>query len=218
MTILWTLDGDKTSWATWAESMVDAPVSVLVESFIPSRAAQTGSLALDIGCGTGRAFFPLTRAGYRVIGLDPTAAAVGISRQKAFGTGVEAALVQASGSHLPFPRKTASFVFAAGVLFHLSEAELRNALIEIDRVLQPGGEAVLHFLDIDDWRRSLALSIQSEDAPVPSFRAVVTCFCSEDEIRRLITGAGLKIVTMEMITSSGERGEQRNWFARYVPG
>jgi len=66
-------------------------------------------------------------------------------------------------------------------------------------------------LDADDWRRALAQEIRSEEAPWPAYRAVVTCFASEEAIRLWLEAAGLEIVSLEPRTSASEAGEQRNW-------
>jgi len=105
------------------------------------------------------------------------------------------------------------FVLAMGTLFHLSMIELAGALQEIRRVLRPDGEALLHFLDVQDWRRSLGKQIRPEQAPVPSYQAVVTCFCSRQAIQAWVEEAELELVSLELRTSTGEAGQQRNWLA-----
>ena len=99
------------------------------------------------------------------------------------------------------------------MLFHLGLAELICALQEIRRVLIPGGKAVLHFLDLEDWRHTLAGRIRPEQAPVPSYQAIVTCFCSRGKIQEWIAQAGLKLEILELKTSMIEAGQQRNWLA-----
>jgi hypothetical protein len=108
----------------------------------------------------------------------------------------------------------ATYVFAFGTLFHLGLVELTLALHEIRRVLRPEGEALLHFLDIEDWRRSLGKEIDPDQAPVPSFRAVVTCFCSRQVIEEWLEEVGLGLLSLELRTSASEAGQQRNWLAQ----
>jgi hypothetical protein len=87
------------------------------------------------------------------------------------------------------------------------------ALGEVRRVLEPDGKAVLHFLDIDDWRRSLAPQIPADQAPVPGHRAVITGFASGETVRHWIAAAGLELLSLKLRTTLGEAGEQRNWIA-----
>ena len=91
---------------------------------------------------------------------------------------------------------------------------MASALREIRRILEPDGKALLHFLDSEDWRRCLAPGVPPEKVPFPSYRAVVTCFCSKEAISDLIEEAGLKVEGIDLKTNKGERGEQRNWLAQ----
>ncbi len=126
---------------------------------------------------------------------------------------MQAFALQASAAQLPFQDGTISFVFAIGILFHLSQKEMASALLEIRRVLNIEGKAVVHFLDIDDWRRSIGNGIHPVEAPMPSYKAVVTCFCPGEKIRDWIEAAGLWLESLELETSTSQDGEQRNWLA-----
>ena len=216
MNTIWTIDGDETSWSGWAESMAQAPASTLVQDLIATHQASDQDWALDVGCGTGRAFIPLAEAGYRVVGIDPTAKGLQFARQRALQTKISAFPVQASAARLPLKSDSISFVFAIGTLFHLSHTELASALQEIGRVLQPDGEALLHFLDVEDWRRSIAEEIRPDQAPVHSYQAVVTCFCSRGAIQQWVDEAGLSLISLELRTTMTEAGQQRIWLARCV--
>jgi len=119
--------------------------------------------------------------------------------------------VQATANQLPIQSHTMRLILALGVLFHLGPAELDDALQEICRALDKEGRALLHFLDIDDWRRNLAESVNAEDLPSPSYHAIVTCFCSQDVVQNKINSSGLKIERRELKTSTDEQGERREW-------
>jgi ubiquinone/menaquinone biosynthesis C-methylase UbiE len=213
MKAIWTLDGDETSWSAWADNIALAPASPFMADTISRNKASSPGWALDIGCGTGRAFLPLTEAGYQVIGFDPTMKSIRFSQQRVNQLNISAYPVLASAAHIPLPNQTIAFAFAISCLFHLGLVELTNALQEIYRVLLLRGKAVLHFLDIEDWRHTLAKEIPPEQAPIPSYRAVVTCFCSQENIQEWIAQAGLQLITLELKISSSEAGEQRNWLA-----
>jgi SAM-dependent methyltransferase len=213
MKAIWTLDGDETSWASWAENIALAPApTFMLDLIAPIRHGQSG-WALDIGCGTGRAFLPLAEVGYHVLGIDPTMKGNRFSQERASQFKIPAFPILASAAQIPLPDQSISFVFAISSLFHLSPVELKNALQEIYRLLLPGGNAILHFLDLDDWRHTLAKEVQPEQAPFPSYRAVVTCFCSQERIREWINEAGLNLTKLELKTSSSDAGQQRNWLA-----
>ena len=211
MSIIWTVDGDKTSWAEWASRMAFSPSSNLANVLLSDFHSNSMSWALDLGCGTGRAFLPLYNNGFRVIGIDPILSSTKFSLERAKKENLLAVPVQATASQLPIQSHSVKLVIAIGVLFHLSPTELDDALQEIRRVLETDGKAVLHFLDIDDWRRNLAGSVSAGDLPTPSYHAVVTCFCSQNLIQAKINSACLKVEKSELRTSRDEQGERREW-------
>jgi len=211
MSIIWTVDGDKTSWAEWASRMASSPSSNLANTLLSDLHSACRAWALDLGCGTGRAFLPLYRNGFRIIGIDPIFSATKFSLQRANKENVLAVPVQATANQLPIQSHTMRLILALGVLFHLGPAELDDALQEICRALDKEGRALLHFLDIDDWRRNLAESVNAEDLPSPSYHAIVTCFCSQDVVQNKINSSGLKIERRELKTSTDEQGERREW-------
>jgi SAM-dependent methyltransferase len=162
MNAIWTLDGDDTSWSSWADDKKLAPSSPFIQDLIAANQASHQQWAIDIGCGTGRAFLPLVEAGYRVIGIDPIISGLRSCQQRVSQATISAYPVLASATHIPMHDQSVSFVFAVSILFHLSLPELMGALLEIYRVLLPDGKAILHFLDIEDWRHTLAKQIPPE--------------------------------------------------------
>ncbi len=211
MSIIWTVEGDKTSWAEWASRMTLSASSKLASFLVSDFHSSGNSWALDIGCGTGRAFVPLSRNGFKIIGIDPIRSATRISLERAKKEHLTALPVQATAIQLPIQSNCIKLVFALGILFHLTPAELGVALQEIFRVLDQEGVAVLHFLDIDDWRRSLAESVKTENLPLLSYHAIITCFCSPEIIQDKIKLSGLKIEKTKFRTSRDEQGERREW-------
>ncbi|NCP85824.1 MAG: hypothetical protein CO094_11040 [Anaerolineae bacterium CG_4_9_14_3_um_filter_57_17] len=98
-------------------------------------APQAGTRALDVGCGPG--LFPqLLTSRYRVqaIGLD---ADFGLLRSAP----AKFSATQADANFLPFSPAAFDFVTAANLIFLL--ADPRQALMEVYRVLRPGGALML---------------------------------------------------------------------------
>jgi SAM-dependent methyltransferase len=211
--VIWTLEQDAEAWTAWAEHMAEAVATPLMQDLIAAYKSSQRVWALDIGCGIGRAFLPLVEAGYRVIGIDPTTTCVQLSQQRAKRGQLNAYPILATAAQLPIQAASIDFIFAISCLFHLSLPELTSALQEIQRVLVPGGRVILHFLDLDDWRRSLARQIRPEQAPLPSYRAVVTCFCTQEKVQGWIDRAGLRLEKLELRTNTTDQGQQRNWLA-----
>jgi len=101
-----------------------------------------GGVAIDVGCGTGRALPPLRDAvgpAGAVIALDVTREMLHAARPAAAVAG--AALVLADARALPLRDGSADAIFAAGLVNHLPDTEA--GLRELARVIRPGGKLVL---------------------------------------------------------------------------
>jgi SAM-dependent methyltransferase len=98
-----------------------------------------GRLLLDIGCNWGRWSIAARRAGYRVVGIDPSFEAIVAAGRIARQLDVEAEYLVADARRLPFPDATFDVVFSYGVLQHFSKADVAIAVGEIARTLKPGG-------------------------------------------------------------------------------
>ena len=101
-----------------------------------------GGVAIDVGCGTGRALPPLREAvgpGGSVIAVDLTPEMLAAARPKSSAAG--AAVILADARALPFADAAADAIFAAGLVHHLPDTEA--GLRELARVTRPGGLLVL---------------------------------------------------------------------------
>jgi ubiquinone/menaquinone biosynthesis C-methylase UbiE len=108
---------------------------------------QRGHRVLDLGCGTGTLTI-LTRQMHPesvVVGLDGDPKVLEIARAKAKKAGVEIAFQEGMAFQLPYPDGTFDRVLCSLVLHHLTTENKQRALIEVHRVLRPGGE--LHVAD-----------------------------------------------------------------------
>ncbi len=103
---------------------------------------------LDIGCGTGRNL-PLYGPGVDVVGLDPCPHALRRAHRRA--PGVE--LMLGSAESLPFP--DASFDTVVSGLVFCSVGDPVKGLLEVRRVLRPGGQLrmIEHVRARWRWRR-----------------------------------------------------------------
>lgn len=109
---------------------------------VETAEARPGDLAIDVGCGTGRALPALAAAvgpAGRVLGLDVTPAMLEAARSA--GRDGCAALVLADARRLPLPDAAAGLVFAAGLVQHLPDPAA--GLAELARVTRPGGRLMI---------------------------------------------------------------------------
>ena len=99
-----------------------------------------GGVAVDVGCGTGRALPPLREAvgpEGSVIAVDLTPEMLATARPRSVAA--KAALILADARSLPFADASADAIFAAGLVNHLPDSGA--GLRELARVTRPGGAA-----------------------------------------------------------------------------
>ncbi len=110
---------------------------------------EPGGDVLDAPCGFGRHTVPLARAGYRVVGVDRSAALLAEAQRRA-GAERWPKLVRADYRELPFA--DASFDAAVNLftsLGYLGDEEDTKVLAAIRRVLRPEGKLVLETMHRD---------------------------------------------------------------------
>jgi SAM-dependent methyltransferase len=120
----------------------------------------SGLSVLDFGCGHGMAAVVLARLGARVTAIDLSPGYLAEVRLRAQANGVCVALVQADGTHLPFPDASFDRVWGNAVLHHL---DLHAAARELYRVLKPGGAAVF----CEPWGGNPLLAVARRSFPYP---------------------------------------------------
>jgi SAM-dependent methyltransferase len=182
-----------------------------------------GMTVLDLGCGTGedvRALAPLVGPAGQVHGVDSSRALVAEAHRR--GVPANAAIVAASAYALPFAAATFDAARAERVLQHLERPH--EALVELYRVLKPGGSLLV----IDhDWE---TLAVSGGDAAVTqrivaAFAASLASGTVGREHPALLHGAGfrelqvaegitglphdlaLTFVLLPAVTSARTRGE-----------
>src|SRR3954469_19732200 len=119
-------------------------------------ACPEGGELLDVPCGFGRHSVALARAGYRVTGVDRSAALLDEARRRAGGERWPK-WVTADYRELPFA--DASFDAAMNLfssLGYLGDEEDTRVLAEIRRVLRPGARLVVELLHRDRLVRGVA--------------------------------------------------------------
>ena len=101
----------------------------------------SGRDVLEAGCGIGTDGAQFARAGARYTGLDLSDTALTLARRRFDAEGLEAALLRASITELPFPDASFDLVYSNGVIHH--ERDTERAVAEFHRVLRPGGHAIV---------------------------------------------------------------------------
>lgn len=103
---------------------------------------------LDIGCGRGEVCFYVGVHGAQSVGLDYSAAAVGIAARalSKFPRAVQlrTLFLQGNSKSLPLATETFDVIFMLDIVEHLYPDELRVTLCEARRVLKKGGLLIIH--------------------------------------------------------------------------
>jgi SAM-dependent methyltransferase len=116
-------------------------------------AASATGLLCDLGCGPGHVAAYLHARGAEVVGIDLSDAMV----EQARLLHPDVQFVQADMRALPFADGALAGIVALYSLIHLAPTELPAALLELRRVLQPGGSLLIGFHSgeetrhLDEW-------------------------------------------------------------------
>ncbi len=117
-----------------------------------------GKTVLDVGCGTGLYSIRLAEAGADVTAVDISPKMIEIARSKAQDRGQYIWFDQADMAQLPYPNRTFDMVVSITALEFAGDQ--LQALMEMARVLRPGGKLVVGVLNNDspwaDARRERA--------------------------------------------------------------
>jgi ubiquinone/menaquinone biosynthesis C-methylase UbiE len=126
----------------------------------------SGLRVLDLGCGHGMASVVLARRGATVTACDLSPGYLREARARADANGVVVRLVAANAERLPFADGTFERVWGNAILHHLDVPE---AAAEIERVLRPGGVAVL----CEPWAGNRWLNWARRALPYPGKQRTV---------------------------------------------
>ena len=97
-------------------------------------------LLLDVGCGSGGSSIIFNQIGCIVHAIDISNSAIEAAKKKASQLGSDSInFVVGNFKKLPYESNMFDAVFAQGSLYYGSSVDFRDAVLEIYRVLRPGG-------------------------------------------------------------------------------
>jgi len=145
---------------------------------------------LDLGCGAGRHVIFFAREGSEVHGLDSSAEALRICRERLRAAGLRATLVHADMRRIPYPDGAFDAAIAIASIYHGTLEDMRRAIAELHRVLRPGGLALLEFKSKRSYRYGKGKEIEpgtfipdtGEDAGIPHH------YSDRGEVEKLLEG------------------------------
>jgi len=119
----------------WAEFNVDGDDV----AFFTELIADSGTPALDAGCGTGRVLVPLLGAGLDVDGSDPSNDMLQWCRERAEAAGFDVALFAQAMHELDLPRRYRTIIVAGAFGVGSNRTEDLEGLRRLYGHLEPGG-------------------------------------------------------------------------------
>lgn len=123
---------DDIRWVRTLKNMVPARMS-----WFEKHTDWAGKEILDLGCAGGFMAEAIAKAGGIVTGIDPAEQAIEAARGRARQTGQTIRYDVGVGESLPYARASFDLVVCVDVLEHVSD--LNRVLVEVARVLRPGG-------------------------------------------------------------------------------
>jgi putative AdoMet-dependent methyltransferase len=110
----------------------------ILKTVVESLSLPKGSVVMEFGVGTGNLSRLLLAAGYRVIGIEPSAA----MREKAKSKLPELELYEGHFLHIPDGLPPVDGIVSTYAFHHLTDEEKDRALRDFARRLRPGGRIV----------------------------------------------------------------------------
>ena len=100
---------------------------------------------LDVGCGTGEVTLLAKNRAKQgsVHGIDPAPEMIAVARKKALRKGLEIDFRVGVIEALPFPDSSIDVVTSSLMMHHLPQELKERGLVEIYRVLKPGGRLLI---------------------------------------------------------------------------
>lgn len=123
---------------------------------------------LDIGCGLATDLSRFAKGGAKVSGIDIAPQAIELAKQNFATRGLEGDFNTMDGELLSYPDNSFDFIYCHTVLHFTPKPQ--QMINEIQRVLKPGGKALLMTINRGSWLYALhkiaGLKIDYLDAPV----------------------------------------------------
>lgn len=148
-----------------------------------------GKDILDLGCGPGRDTRVFLDLGYNVTGFDLSRELLRIAKEK----NPEATFVEGDMLDLPFSDASFDGIWSSAVIHHLVDADKERALVEMYRVLKPGGVA---FISTKAGEGDVSLPEKEFDGGERFFS-----YINKEQFEKMLEYAGFRISSFMNLTT-----------------
>ena len=131
---------------------------------------------LDVGCGTGTLALEVqSHVGPtgRVVGIDPGVQQIACARSKAARRHVPVDFQIGMIEQLPFPDQSFDVVLSSLMMHHLPASLKRQGLMEIARVLKPGGRLVIADFKHKNERQGRAVRFHAGGSSIQALTSII---------------------------------------------
>jgi SAM-dependent methyltransferase len=185
-------------WFLWGMVATRRFVFQPAVAFYCDRFFSERGLFFEMGCGTAESSALIPRKLRKFIGLDFSAAALGLARK----TGSLDALVQADALNLPCSSGSIDGIWNLGVMEHFDLSQIQRCFAEFRRVLKRGGVIIAFwpternvsrwFLGPIEW-----LISRTSGRHFVFFPDEVSRLRSKEQAASYLRGAGLEVLALD---------------------
>ncbi len=170
-----------------------------VVALVPPLKARGARRVLDLGCGAGRHVIFLAHEGFQVCGLDLAETGLAHAQAWLLREGLTAELRRGDIARIPYPDGFFDAVISLYVIYHQRLTGIKQVVAEIDRVLKPGGLALVSLMSRRGYRYGRGEEIEphtfitdvGDDSGIPHH------YSSLAEIETLFAGWAIRQVILE---------------------
>lgn len=165
------------------------------------RTPLAGKSALDVGCGAGLLAEPLARLGARVTGIDATPQVIAVARDHAAAMGLA---IDYRVGDLKDLEGSFDLITCMEVIEHVADpAAFVSALVQR---LAPDGLLVMSTPNATAWSRLMMITLAEGIGQIPRGTHDFDRFLAPEQLKTLLSEAGLKCLDVEGIAWSPTRG------------
>jgi ubiquinone/menaquinone biosynthesis C-methylase UbiE len=135
-----------TSYDSYMRKITFGRERILRDETVRLAQVKPGDSVLEVGCGTGTLTLTAKRqagASGKVFGIDIIPGMIEVSQRKAAQAKEDITFQLGSIDDIPFPADQFDVVMCSFMIFHMSKTTMHKGIIEVYRVLKPGGRLLV---------------------------------------------------------------------------
>lgn len=171
---------------------------------------------LDLGCGGGRHTVLLAREGFQAYATDISEEGIKHTNAWLREMGLKAVVKKAGMEKQPFPEGFFDGVLAFGVIYYNDFSGLKKTVAEINRILKPGGQALVYTKTTEDRRYGKSKPAGKNtfilnDMPDTGEQGMTMCLIGEEDINELFRSFSQIDVEKTETTVNNRREKDSEW-------